>query len=211
MLILSVFVSTYLLPTRYNSFLMDNSRPFFLLLSLKVQFKFCQWLDSNRGPLESEGTALSTEPQPLTRQLFDNRSSMSSWRHPILCWTPSFISGKICFVCARAEAAKAIFLIPSRHVPSLLSLLTLSSLLTKSDCGVVVARSATRLSFFCNKHFKVVGQQKRLEKVGSNWKPKTYNFCLILFHFVTPSTTNNLFKAQLKLSVGHDMGSLIML
>ena len=27
--------------------------------------KFCQWLDSNRGPLVSEATALPTEPQPL--------------------------------------------------------------------------------------------------------------------------------------------------
>ena len=26
----------------------------------------CRWLDSNRGPLVSEGTALPTEPQPLT-------------------------------------------------------------------------------------------------------------------------------------------------
>ena len=26
---------------------------------------FCQWLDSNRGPLELEATALPTEPQPL--------------------------------------------------------------------------------------------------------------------------------------------------
>ena len=25
---------------------------------------FCQWLDSNRGPLEKEATALPTEPQP---------------------------------------------------------------------------------------------------------------------------------------------------
>ena len=26
---------------------------------------FCRWLDSNHGPLESEVTALPTEPQPL--------------------------------------------------------------------------------------------------------------------------------------------------
>ena len=26
---------------------------------------FCQWLDSNRGPLISEATTLPTEPQPL--------------------------------------------------------------------------------------------------------------------------------------------------
>ena len=27
--------------------------------------KFCQWLESNRGPLVSKATALPTEPQPL--------------------------------------------------------------------------------------------------------------------------------------------------
>ena len=30
--------------------------------------KVCQWLDSNRGPLVSEATALPTEPQPLPRK-----------------------------------------------------------------------------------------------------------------------------------------------
>ena len=30
-----------------------------------VQYKFCWWLDSNRGPLLSEATALPTEPKEL--------------------------------------------------------------------------------------------------------------------------------------------------
>ena len=30
---------------------------------------FCQWLDSNRGPLELEETSLPTEPQPLSHIL----------------------------------------------------------------------------------------------------------------------------------------------
>ena len=34
------------------------------LKNLTVKF-FCRWQDSNRGPLESEATALPTEPQPL--------------------------------------------------------------------------------------------------------------------------------------------------
>ena len=30
-----------------------------------VQFKFCRWLESNRGPLVSKPTSLPTKPQPL--------------------------------------------------------------------------------------------------------------------------------------------------
>ena len=30
--------------------------------------KFCQWLDSNRGPPVSEATAQPTEPQPLPKK-----------------------------------------------------------------------------------------------------------------------------------------------
>ena len=30
-----------------------------------ILINFCRWLDSNRGPLVSEATALPTEPQPL--------------------------------------------------------------------------------------------------------------------------------------------------
>ena len=51
---------------------MGHFRPFFLYLRLfnstdsKQMFnKFCRWLDSNRGPLILEATALPTEPQPL--------------------------------------------------------------------------------------------------------------------------------------------------
>ena len=49
---------------------MGHSRPlFYLFLSFQYTVdsnqmfnKFCQWLDSNRGPLVSEATALPTEP-----------------------------------------------------------------------------------------------------------------------------------------------------
>ena len=33
-------------------------------LTVNVQFKVCQLLDSNRGPLESKLTAMPNEPQP---------------------------------------------------------------------------------------------------------------------------------------------------
>ena len=33
-------------------------------LIVNVQYKFSQWLNSNQGPLESEATALPTDPQP---------------------------------------------------------------------------------------------------------------------------------------------------
>ena len=44
------------------------SFPLFFVFSLQltvniVQYKFCQWLDSNRGPLVWETTALPTEPR----------------------------------------------------------------------------------------------------------------------------------------------------
>ena len=32
---------------------------------INVQYKICRWLDSNRGPLILEASALPTEPQPL--------------------------------------------------------------------------------------------------------------------------------------------------
>ena len=38
---------------------------FSIQLTVNVQNKFCQWLDSNRGPLELEATTLPTNPQPL--------------------------------------------------------------------------------------------------------------------------------------------------
>ena len=34
-------------------------------LTVNIQYIFCQWLDSNRRPLELEETDLPTEPQPL--------------------------------------------------------------------------------------------------------------------------------------------------
>ena len=54
---------------------MGHSRPLFLYFRLfntqltvnkcSILINFCRWLDSNRGPLVSEATALPTEPQPL--------------------------------------------------------------------------------------------------------------------------------------------------
>ena len=49
---------------------MGRFRPFILVFSIQltennVQYKFCRWLDSNRGPLVLEETALSTGPKPL--------------------------------------------------------------------------------------------------------------------------------------------------
>ena len=44
---------------QYNWYLTSKQR--------NVQYKFCRWLDSNRGPLVSEPTALPTEPQPLPK------------------------------------------------------------------------------------------------------------------------------------------------
>ena len=38
---------------------------FSIQLTINVQYKFCQWLDSNSRPLELESTALPTEAQPL--------------------------------------------------------------------------------------------------------------------------------------------------
>ena len=38
---------------------------FSIQLTVNIQYTFCPWLDSNSGPLESEATALPTEPQPL--------------------------------------------------------------------------------------------------------------------------------------------------
>ena len=60
-----------------------------------ILINFCQWLDSNRGPLASEATALPTEPQPLSyctslfclfntvdsKQMFDIKVRRWLW-----CW-----------------------------------------------------------------------------------------------------------------------------
>ena len=51
---------------------MGHSRPLFIYFRLfntvdnkQMLNKFCQWLESNRGPLVLKATALPTEPQPL--------------------------------------------------------------------------------------------------------------------------------------------------
>ena len=57
---------------------MGHSRPLFFFifvfsiqLTVKiVQYQFCRWLDSNRGPLMLQATALPTEPQPLPGRKF---------------------------------------------------------------------------------------------------------------------------------------------
>ena len=50
-------------PTSFYLFIFD----FLTQLTVNVQFKFCRWLDSYRGPLESEASALPTELQPLPK------------------------------------------------------------------------------------------------------------------------------------------------
>ena len=49
---------------------------------------FCLWLDSNRGPLESEATALPTKLQPLPIDNFVYGSNLNSvfsffWKHSV--------------------------------------------------------------------------------------------------------------------------------
>ena len=51
-------------------FSLQLSRQFLFIFVFSIQltvskYKICQWLDSNRGPLVLEATALPTEPQPL--------------------------------------------------------------------------------------------------------------------------------------------------
>ena len=38
---------------------------FSIQLIVNILYTFCQWLDSNRWPLGTDGTTLPTEPQPL--------------------------------------------------------------------------------------------------------------------------------------------------
>ena len=62
---------------------MGHSRPLFFyfrffntiqLTENKCSIKICRRLDSNRGPMISEATALPTEPQPLPKEtLFISR------------------------------------------------------------------------------------------------------------------------------------------
>ena len=65
----------HLLWCKHTTFLNGPFPAFFLYFCLfntvdsKCQFKFCQWLNSNCGPLESEATALPTEAQPLPEKI----------------------------------------------------------------------------------------------------------------------------------------------
>ena len=54
---------------------MGHFRPLFFFifffsiqLTVNAHYKVCWWLDLNHGPLDSEETALPTEPQPLPRK-----------------------------------------------------------------------------------------------------------------------------------------------
>ena len=57
----------------YISFLkVGHSLPLLIIFIFSIQLiinkfsiKFCEWLESNRGPLDLKATALPTEPQPL--------------------------------------------------------------------------------------------------------------------------------------------------
>ena len=60
---LSLFVTC--LKKLANHSLFFFSFVFLIQLTVNVQHKFCRLLDLNFGPLESEVTALNTEPQPL--------------------------------------------------------------------------------------------------------------------------------------------------
>ena len=56
------------------------------------QFKFCQWLDSNPGPLESDMTALPTEPHPLPSFLRLSCLSSFTFDHLYFSYTSSWLS-----------------------------------------------------------------------------------------------------------------------
>ena len=63
-------------PASFSLFL--SVRPFKVNMFI---IKFRRWLDSNRGPLALEATALPTEPQPLSRHLMlGQRSRFLEWR-----------------------------------------------------------------------------------------------------------------------------------
>ena len=64
-----------------------HSRPLLFIFVFSIQLiinkcsiKFCQWLESNRGPLVSKATALPTEPQPLPN---------CSWCYKTFFWEES--------------------------------------------------------------------------------------------------------------------------
>ena len=58
---------SFLRSTIFNMCFLNGIFPasFQYSLTLNNQFKFCRWLVSKRRPLESEATALPTEPKPL--------------------------------------------------------------------------------------------------------------------------------------------------
>ena len=65
----------------------------FVLLSLFVSsFRNCRWLDSNLRPLQSQTTAMSTVPQPLTPRLNEylatsfNSLTWTSFEWKVVCW-----------------------------------------------------------------------------------------------------------------------------
>ena len=90
---------------------MGHSRGLFFVLSLLstviIQYKFCRWLYSNCGRLESEATAQPTEPQPRPNLVFlmqkyficarwhwDQAHDLQSWlqqKMNIWCFTFSFL------------------------------------------------------------------------------------------------------------------------
>ena len=58
---------------------------FSIQLTVNVKYKFCQWLDSNRGLLEMEATALPTKPQPLKMSLVSLRNEHLPLSHIYYC------------------------------------------------------------------------------------------------------------------------------
>ena len=61
---LKVFFKSGPFPASFYLFLSFQYSSIQLIIN-KYSIKFCRWLESNRGPLESKATALPTEPQPL--------------------------------------------------------------------------------------------------------------------------------------------------
>ena len=57
-----------------------------------VQYKVCQWLDSNRRPLVLEATALPTEPQPLPMYVSFSDSLVYSLRKCLVGLAPDVVS-----------------------------------------------------------------------------------------------------------------------
>ena len=66
---------------------LGHSRPPYFNLSIQLtvngQYKFCQWVDSNRGPLDSNATALPTETHhgPFSQRLMVNFQRYQIWQN----------------------------------------------------------------------------------------------------------------------------------